>query len=152
VEIPIAPIASPGALPLANGEQAAAGGGEIKGSILYIEDNPANVLLMEQIARRLSIRFVTAHNAEMGITLAVSQQPDLVVMDINLPQMNGYEALRCLRENPVTAAIPVIALSANAMPRDVARGLEAGFLRYHTQPIDIETMMTSIRQILGEPK
>jgi CheY-like chemotaxis protein len=137
---------------LANGEQAAAGGGEIKGSILYIEDNPANVLLMEQIARRLSIRFVTAHNAEMGITLAVSQQPDLVVMDINLPQMNGYEALRCLRENPVTAAIPVIALSANAMPRDVARGLEAGFLRYHTKPIDIETMMTSIRQILGEPK
>jgi CheY-like chemotaxis protein len=72
-------------------------------------------------------------------------------MDINLPQMDGYEALKCLKHNPVTASIPVIALSANAMQKDVERGLAAGFVRYHTKPIDVEEMVTSIGQMLAAP-
>jgi CheY-like chemotaxis protein len=123
----------------------------IKGRVLYVEDNPANVMLMEYIARRMSIQFTTAHNAELGIALAASEKPDLIIMDINLPQMDGYEALKCLKHNPVTASIPVIALSANAMQKDVERGLAAGFVRYHTKPIDVEEMVTSIGQMLAAP-
>ena len=117
-------------------------------SMLYIEDNPANVLLIEQIARRLSVRFLTAPNAELGIALAASEKPDLIVMDINLPQMNGYEALARLTHNRETAAIPVMALTANAMHKDVERGLAAGFVRYMTKPIQVQDMERAIRQIL----
>jgi signal transduction histidine kinase/ActR/RegA family two-component response regulator len=119
-------------------------------SLLYIEDNPANVLLMEQIARRLSMRFMSAHNAELGIALAASERPDLIVMDINLPQMDGYEAFARLKRDPLTAPIPVMALTANAMSKDVARGLAAGFVRYETKPIDVEAMMRSIGEVLGQ--
>ena len=117
-------------------------------SMLYIEDNPANVLLIEQIARRLSVRFLTAPNAELGIALAASEKPDLIVMDINLPQMNGYEALARLTRNRETASIPVMALTANAMHKDVERGLAAGFVRYMTKPIQVQDMERAIRQIL----
>jgi signal transduction histidine kinase/ActR/RegA family two-component response regulator len=119
-------------------------------SVLYVEDNPANVLLMEQIARRLSLRFLTAPNAELGIALAASEKPDLIVMDINLPQMNGYEALARLTRNRETASIPVMALTANAMRKDVERGLAAGFVRYMTKPIEVQDMERTIRQILDE--
>ena len=118
-------------------------------SMLYIEDNPANVLLIEQIARRLSVRFLTAPNAELGIALAASEKPDLILMDINLPQMDGYEALARLTHNPETASIPVMALTANAMRKDVERGLAAGFVRYMTKPIEVQDMERMIRQILG---
>jgi CheY-like chemotaxis protein len=103
---------------------------------------------MEEIARRMSLRFISASDAETGILLAVREQPDLIVMDIDLPQMNGYEALGCLRRDPATAAIPVMALSANAMDRDVMRGIEAGFVRYETKPYEIEGMIRTIRQLL----
>jgi CheY-like chemotaxis protein len=120
--------------------------------VLYIEDNPANVMLLEEIAKRLAIQLMSARSAELGIALATSQKPDLIIMDINLPQMNGYEALSHLKENPATASIPVIALSANAMEKDVDRGLAAGFERYHTKPIDVEEISRSIGQILDKRK
>jgi CheY-like chemotaxis protein len=140
--VPVAALAA-GKKPEANDEYTA------RGSMLYIEDNPANVFLMEHIARRMSIHCVTAHNAELGIILATSQKPDLIVMDLNLPQMSGYDALAQLKQNPATATIPVIALSANAMKDDIARGLAAGFLCYHTKPIDVEEMTGTIGNILG---
>lgn len=116
--------------------------------ILYVEDNPGNVLVMQEIARRMSVRFLSAPDAESGIALAARGMPDLIIMDINLPGMSGYEALFCLRQNPATAAIPVMALSANAMDRDVMRGLEAGFVRYETKPYLVEDMMRKLRQLL----
>jgi CheY-like chemotaxis protein len=128
--------------------QAPAGPGPGARTMLYVEDNPANVLLMEEIAKRMGLNFLTAHNAELGIDLARSRRPDLVVMDINLPQMSGYDALAQLRQHPGTAGIPVMALSANAMEKDVARGLAAGFVRYETKPVDIEHMVGAIRQVL----
>jgi signal transduction histidine kinase len=149
VEFALAPGAPPAVHTADADAVSPSGDGQAGGSVLYIEDNPANVMLMEHIARRMSIRFMTAHNAELGIALAVAHRPDLVIMDINLPQMDGYEALACLMKNPATAAIPVIALSANAMPRDVERGLAAGFARYHTKPIDVDEIATSVGQMLA---
>jgi signal transduction histidine kinase/ActR/RegA family two-component response regulator len=106
--------------------------------VLYIEDNPANLRLVEEIVRlRADLRLLSAPEARLGIELARIHRPDVVLMDLNLPGMGGAEALRILREDPATAAIPVIALTANAMPRDVERGLAAGFFRYLAKPIDI---------------
>ena len=117
--------------------------------LLYIEDNPANVMLMEHVARRNGLRFLSAHNAELGVAIAGLYQPDVIVMDLNLPGIDGYEALKRLRENAVTAAIPVMALTASAAQKDVARGLEAGFSRYLTKPIDMRELTDAIGEALG---
>jgi len=117
--------------------------------LLYVEDNPANVMLMEHVARRNGLRFLSAHNAELGVAIAGLYQPDVIVMDLNLPGIDGYEGLKRLRENPATAAIPVMALTASAAQKDVARGLEAGFSRYLTKPIDVRELTEAIRDTLG---
>jgi len=110
--------------------------------LLYVEDNPANLRLVEQlIARRPDLRLVTAVNGRLGIEAALTSQPEMILMDINLPDINGFEAMKILHENPATAHIPVVALSANAMPRDIERGLQAGFFRYLTKPIQIMEFM-----------
>jgi signal transduction histidine kinase/CheY-like chemotaxis protein len=152
IEFPLAPDAPTAMKVERRKEPRTEGDGPVQGSILYIEDNPANVMLVEELAKRMAISFMTAPNAELGIALAASEQPDLIVMDINLPQMNGFEALVRLKQNPATALIPVIALSANAMKNDVERGLAAGFVRYHTKPIDAEEIVRSIRQMLSRRK
>ena len=114
-------------------------------TVLYVEDNRANLELMEQlIARRPDMRLLTALDARIGIALARIHQPQLILMDINLPGISGLEALKILRADPTTAHIPVLALSANAMPRDIERGLEAGFLRYLTKPIRVPEFMDAL--------
>jgi len=151
IELPAAPREPAAAKALVRAAEVPQQGSDgIDRSILYIEDNPANVLLMEQIAKRLSLQFLTAPNAEIGIALAVSEQPDLIVIDINLPQMNGYEALARLARDGKTASIPVMALTANAMRKDVERGLAAGFVRYMTKPFDVPDMERTLRQVLDE--
>jgi len=80
----------------------------------------------------------------LGINLAREQQPEVILMDINLPGISGIEALRILRGDPATAHIPVVALSANAMPRDVEKGLQAGFFRYLTKPIKVNEFMETL--------
>jgi PAS domain S-box-containing protein len=107
-------------------------------TLLYVEDNPSSLMLVEQIIGENSqIRMLSAVNAEIGIALARAHQPDLILMDINLPGISGVEAMAILRHDLETAHIPVIALSANAMPRDIEKGLEAGFFRYITKPIKL---------------
>ncbi|NJD35520.1 MAG: response regulator [Betaproteobacteria bacterium] len=119
--------------------------------ILYVEDNPANVTLMEELIRRFNnLRLVTAHTAEIGLALAEQERPDLIIMDINLPGIDGFEALAKLQANPKTASIPVMALTANAMPSAIERGLAAGFHSYHTKPIQIDALTRSISQALEE--
>ncbi len=114
-------------------------------TLLYVEDNPANLKLIEQlIARRPDMRLLTAGDGNLGIQLARAHQPEVILMDINLPGISGIEALRILREHPATAHIPVIALSANAMPRDIEKGLQAGFFRYLTKPIKIGEFMQTL--------
>ena len=114
-------------------------------TLLYVEDNPANLKLVEQlIARRPDMRLLTARDGNLGIELARANQPEVILMDINLPGISGIEALKILREDPATAHIPVVALSANAMPRDIEKGLEAGFFRYLTKPIKVNEFMDTL--------
>ncbi|MEX2260355.1 MAG: PAS domain S-box protein [Bryobacteraceae bacterium] len=114
-------------------------------TVLYVEDNPANLRLVEQlIARRPDMRLLTAKDGNLGIRLACANQPEVILMDINLPGISGIEALKILRGNPATAHIPVVALSANAMPRDIEKGLLAGFFRYLTKPIKVNEFMDTL--------
>ena len=114
-------------------------------TLLYVEDNPANLELVEQlIARRPDLRMLSAADGHLGIEFARAYQPDVVLMDINLPGISGIEALKILRADPATAHIPIIALSANAVPRDIAKGLEAGFFNYLTKPIKVNQFMEAL--------
>jgi PAS domain S-box-containing protein len=118
-------------------------------TLLYVEDNPANLRLVEQIiARHPDLSLLTAVTGERGVEIARVAQPDVVLMDINLPGIDGFEALRLLRSDPATALIPVIAISANAMPRDIERGKAAGFFRYITKPIRINEFMAAMAAAL----
>ena len=114
-------------------------------TVLYVEDNPANLMLVEDlIARRPDIRLLSAKDGNRGIEIARALRPDAILMDINLPGISGITALKILGLDPATAHIPVIALSANAMPRDIQRGLEAGFFRYLTKPIKVNEFMDTL--------
>jgi PAS domain S-box-containing protein len=119
--------------------------GERVHTLLYVEDNPANLKLVEQIiARHFDMRLVTAVNGMSGVEMARASQPDVILMDINLPDISGFEALVMLRSDPVTAQIPVVAISANAMPRDIRKGLTAGFFGYITKPIKVNEFMHAL--------
>jgi CheY-like chemotaxis protein len=98
------------------------------------------------VARRTDLRLLRAEDGVRGIAMARTYRPDVILMDINLPGISGLQALGLLRDDPVTANIPVLALSANAMPRDVEKGLEAGFFRYLTKPIKIAEFMLALDQ------
>jgi CheY-like chemotaxis protein len=114
-------------------------------TLLYVEDNPANLVLVEQlIERRPDFRLLTARDGQRGVEIARAARPAVIVMDINLPGISGIDALKILAEDPATAHIPVIALSASVMPRDVERGMEAGFVRYLTKPIKLPEFMDAL--------
>jgi PAS domain S-box-containing protein len=122
-------------------------------TLLYVEDNPANLMLVEDlIARRPDIRLLSARDGNLGIEIARARRPDLILMDINLPGISGLRALRILADDPATAHIPVIALSANAIPRDIQKGLEAGFFRYLTKPIKVNEFMETLDTALEYAK
>jgi len=119
--------------------------------VLYVEDNPANLRLVEEIVRfRPDLRLVSANNGPDGLALARERRPDIILMDINLPGMSGYEVLAALRRDVQTAAIPAIALSANAMASDIERGMAAGFFRYLTKPVDIDKFNEAIDGTLAQ--
>lgn len=114
-------------------------------TLLYIEDNPANVKLVESLLANIpNIRLLSAMQAEEGIQIARTYRPDVILMDINLPGLSGIEALSKLREHPATAHIPAIALSARAMPRDIKKGLQAGFHRYLTKPLQLRELTDTL--------
>ena len=114
-------------------------------TMLYVEDNPANLMLVEDIiARRTDILLLSARDGKSGIELARASLPDVILMDINLPGISGLQALKILAGDPTTAHIPVVALSANAIPRDIEKGLEAGFFRYLTKPIKVNEFMDTL--------
>ncbi|MEO8445530.1 MAG: ATP-binding protein, partial [Gammaproteobacteria bacterium] len=114
-------------------------------TLLYVEDNPANLELVEQLlARRPDLRLLGAADGNLGIEFARTCQPDVILMDINLPGISGLEALKILRADPATAQIPIIALSANAVPRDIEKALEAGFFNYLTKPIRVDQFMEAL--------
>lgn len=119
-------------------------------TLFYVEDNQANLKLVEQpIARRPDMRLLSAADGHLGIEIAHAFQPEVILMDINLPGISGIEALKILREDPATAHIPVVVLSANAIPRDIVKGLEAGFFRYLTRPIKVNEFLYTLDEALA---
>jgi PAS domain S-box-containing protein len=115
------------------------------GSLLYIEDNPVNVLLVEQLVRtRVGLSIASEVTGQAGVDCARRLQPDLILIDIQLPDMDGLEVLRRLRLHPETADTPCIALSANALPEDIERALSAGFSDYWTKPINFGPFLATL--------
>lgn len=124
-----------------------------KATLLHIEDNPDNLKLIEMLIETIpNLSFISAHNAELGIKLAINKQPDIIVLDINLPGMNGFEALKKLKNNDKTRHIPVMALSANAMKNDIKKGINAGFLFYLTKPVNVNEFLNAIEVIIKMKK
>ncbi|MEE9257292.1 MAG: ATP-binding protein, partial [bacterium] len=120
-------------------------------TLLYVEDNPANLALVTRIlSRRPAVRLLSSLQAQMGIDLARAHHPDLILLDLNLRDMDGLEVLKHLQDLPETRDIPVIALSANAMPRDIEKAKAAGFVRYLTKPINISDFLAAIDHFLGQ--
>ncbi|MDH4285335.1 MAG: response regulator, partial [Gallionellaceae bacterium] len=119
--------------------------------VLYVEDNPMNLRLMQQIfASRKAWELRGAATAEAGIEMARENPPDLILMDINLPGMDGYQALAQLKSFPETAHVPIVALTANAMKGDSERGMESGFVDYLTKPLDIPKLLDLLDKLLDE--
>jgi PAS domain S-box-containing protein len=135
---PLAPASSPKAAPRQR-------------TVLYIEDNPVNALIIgELIARRTDLVLLVATDGASGVSQATAQRPDLILLDMQLPDFDGYEVLRRLRLQSQTAAIPCIALSANAMPEDIERALRAGVSDYWTKPLDFKAFMESLDALFGK--
>ena len=120
---------------------------------MYIEDNPSNIAFMQGLVGELErVSLVCAPTAEVGIEIVRAHRPNVVIMDINLPGMSGYDATRKLREWPETKDIPVVALSAAAMVDDRKRAAQAGFYRYLTKPVRVADLMQTLEEILGRAK
>lgn len=117
--------------------------------VLYIEDNPANLRLVEAVfAIQQNLVLVSAVTGKAGLELAIDHRPNVILLDIHLPDSNGYEILNELKQHPETMDIPVIALSADAMPYDIERGLAAGFYHYLTKPIDIQALLEAVNSAI----
>ena len=151
IELPVAEPLAETARPAAPAPAAArALPAPVGREVLCIEDNPANLRLIESIfAHRPDLRLLSAIAPGLGLELARTHRPALILLDINLPDMDGYAVLQCLRENPITRDIPVVATSANAMPRDVERGRAAGFAEYLTKPLDIDRLIRVVDHLVA---
>lgn len=118
-------------------------------NVLCIDDNPANLKLITQIlALRPQIQVITAHTAELGTELALAHRPQLVLLDINLPRLDGYQVLDIFKTDPRLKHVPVVAITANAMPRDIERGLAAGFAHYLTKPLEVSELLGIVDRCL----
>jgi len=123
---------------------------DCKYKVLYIEDNPANLRLISQLLQRIpGIEMSSAHDPFLGMDLAYEYVPDLILLDINLPGITGFDVLKRLRENEKTNSIPIVAISANAMQKDINEGLSAGFDDYVTKPIDVTALLQVVREKLN---
>ena len=134
------PAPAPPAAPLPGGRH----------DVLYIEDNEVNQLLMQgMLAHRPDIDLRLAGLPETGLAMALAQPPDLVLLDIQLPGIDGFEVLRRLRQQPALQQVPVVAVSANAMPADLALAQEAGFNGYLTKPLDMQQLLAAVDAALS---
>ncbi len=118
-------------------------------TILIVDDEPENVELLERRLKRRGYAVLGANSAEAGFAAARDGRPDLILMDIKMPVLDGFDAMRMLREDPATAGIPVIALTAHAMQEDRDRAAAAGAADYETKPVDLDRLLGKIRQLTG---
>jgi signal transduction histidine kinase/ActR/RegA family two-component response regulator len=150
VRLPLAAGVAARAEPATGGTPTAAAVSKAPIDVLCIEDNPANLRLIEGIfARQDNIRLLSALAPGLGLELARTHRPALILLDINLPDMDGYAVMQCLREHEATRAIPVLAISANAMPKDIERSKAAGFVAYLTKPIDVSELLRTVSALLA---
>jgi len=119
--------------------------------VLYIEDNPVNTLLMAAMFERLpGLALECASDPRDGVAQALADPPALLLVDIQMPDLDGFQVLRLLRADPATRAVPAIAVSANAMPQDLARGRAAGFADYLTKPFGMDRLQAALRDALPD--
>jgi two-component system cell cycle response regulator DivK len=118
--------------------------------VLVVEDNPVNLELVAALLESEGCGVILAETADVSLRLAATERPDLIVMDIQLPGMSGYEATRRLKADPATAGIPVVALTAHAMRGEETRAREAGFDAFLTKPIDTLAFRETLRRFLGD--
>jgi two-component system, cell cycle response regulator DivK len=116
--------------------------------ILYVEDNEDNVYMLKRRLERAGFEVLVAPDGEQGLAMAHDQRPDLILMDLSLPVMDGWEATRRLKGSEETRSIPVIALSAHAMPGDREKALEAGCDEYDAKPVKLPSLLAKIRALL----
>ena len=117
--------------------------------VIYIDDNTVNTMLMAAMFERLpGLSLQCESNPRQGVALALAQPPALLLVDIQMPGLDGYQVLRLLRADPATQAVPAIAVSANAMPQDLARGRAAGFVDYLTKPLDLQRLQSALQAVL----
>ncbi len=120
-------------------------------TILYIEDNLYNVQLVQRLlAQRPNIELLTSSQGNVGIHLAQQRSPDLILLDVHLPDIQGFEVFTILRSDPTTSNIPVIILSADATPGQNRRFLDAGAYSYMTKPLDLTALLKVVDELLGE--
>ena len=117
--------------------------------ILYVEDNDDNVFVMRGRLPRAGFEVIVASDGEQGVVMAETEKPDLILMDLRLPGIDGWEATRRIKAAPATKAIPIIALSAHAMAGDREKALEAGCDDYDTKPVDFPKLLEKIQTILA---
>jgi len=123
--------------------------GELHHTLLYVEDSPSHIQLLQAIVDTIpNIRLLTAHTPQLGLELAAAHRPDLILLDICLPGMDGFEVLSKLQEHEVLCDTPVIAMSSNAMPQEVEKGLRAGFRRYFTKPVKVTEFKKAVNELL----
>lgn len=118
-------------------------------TILIVDDEPENIELLDRRLSRRGFTVVGATSAEEGLKLALSERPALILMDIKMPNLDGFDAMRMLQADPLTAGIPVIALTAHAMQEDRDRALSAGAKDYETKPVDLDRLLAKIRHLTG---
>ena len=120
--------------------------------IVYVEDNPRNIAFMEDLVGELSnVQLLTAANAELGLELIRARHPSIVLMDIHLPGMDGFEAMRRLQASPETHDIPVIALSAAGRMQEAKRIAGSGFHSYFDKPVNVDTLLRTLEELLANP-
>ena len=117
--------------------------------ILYVEDNEDNVYMLSRRLKRKGFEIVIAVDGEQGVEMASSEKPDLILMDLSLPKMDGWTATKYIKSNDKLKSIPIIALSAHAMEEHKQRALDSGCNDYDTKPVDINRLLSKISEQLG---
>jgi CheY-like chemotaxis protein len=120
--------------------------------ILYVEDNDDNVYMLKNRLTRAGFTVVIATNGVQGVAMAASEHPDLIIMDLTLPDMDGWEATQRIKADPATTHIPIVALTANAMAGDREKAIAAGCDDFDTKPIEFDRLVATIRRILAVRK
>jgi CheY-like chemotaxis protein len=123
--------------------------GSVGHTLLLVEDNEDNRIIYSTVLRHLGYEVVEAQDGEEAIELARSVQPNLILMDISIPKVDGWEATRILRQDPTTSAIPIIALTAHALADDRARAAEVGFTSYLAKPVEPRAVVAEVRRLIG---